>query len=199
MLCGSARPTTSMAGLVLTTLPLADAKVRNRSMSEAAHIAEALDLLFTSATPGWFSPFATVTDGLTAEQATTVPAPHFNSVWAVVNHVRYWQEVALRQLQHLPVDAAALGAADGSGWPPVGDSTDAAAWQRAREGALAANAALVSYVRTLTDAALEEPIADGETWHTRRHLLYSMMAHNSYHTCEMITIRHLRGWWFDAL
>jgi len=26
-----------------------------------------------------------------------------------------------------------------------------------------------------------------------------MIAHNSYHTCELITIRHMQGWWFGAL
>src|SRR6266851_5757395 len=105
---------------------------REMTMSQANHVAEALELLFTSTTPGWFTPFVTATDGLTAEQAATVPAPRFNSVWAVVNHVRYWQEVALLQLQHLPVDGEALGSEDGSGWPPIGDPTDEVAWQEAR-------------------------------------------------------------------
>src|SRR5262249_44363451 len=162
-------------------------------------IAEALELLFPSATHGWFSPFATATDGLTAQQAVVVPAPRFNSVWAVVNHVRYWQEAALLQLQHFPVESAALGSEDGSGWPPIADPMDEAAWQEARRRALEANAALTRDVATLTDAELNQPIADSEGWNTRRHLIYSMLAHNSYHTCEITTIRHLQGWWFDAL
>jgi hypothetical protein len=37
-------------------------------MSESHYAAEALELLFTSTTPGWFSPFVTATDGLTAEK-----------------------------------------------------------------------------------------------------------------------------------
>ena len=168
-------------------------------MSESSSLAEALDLLFTSATPGWFSPFVAATDGLSAEQAATVPAPRFNSVWAVVNHVCYWQQAPLLQLQQLPVDSAALGSADGSGWPPAGDARDEAAWRQARARALAANAALVSYVQNLTEAELDQPVADGEAWHTRRHLIFSMLAHNSYHTCEITSIRHLQGWWFDAL
>ena len=168
-------------------------------MSEASSTAEALELLFTSATPGWFSPFATATEGLTAQQAATVPAPHFNSVWAVVNHVRYWQEAALLQLQQLPVESAALGSEDGSGWPPIADPTDESAWQEARRRALEANVALARYVARLSDAKLNQPIADSEAWNTRRHLIYSMMAHNSYHTCELISIRHLQGGWFDAL
>jgi hypothetical protein len=186
--------------MVLWLLPsLLHERKREGSMSEAPYTAEALELLFTSATPGWFSSFETATDGLTAEQAATVPAPRFNSVWAVVNHVRYWQEVALLQLQHLPVDGAALGSEDGNGWPPIGDPTDEAAWQEARRRALEANATLARYVMTLTDAELNQPVAEGEVWNTCRHLIYSMIAHNSYHTCEITTIRHLQGWWFDAL
>jgi hypothetical protein len=168
-------------------------------MSKANHAAEALEQLFTSTTPGWFTPFILATDGLTAAQAATVPAPHFNSVWAVVNHVRYWQEVALLQLQQLPVDAAVLGSDDGSGWPRLGDRASEAAWQEARRRALGANTALAHYVVNLTDAELDRPITEGDEWNTRRHLIYSMIAHNSYHTCEITTIRHMQGWWFDAL
>ncbi len=168
-------------------------------MSESRYLAEALEQLFTSTAPGWFSPFAAATDGLSAEQAATVPAPHFNSVWAVVNHVRYWQEAALLQLQQQPVDSAALGSADGSGWPPTGSTADETAWQEARRKALETNAALARYVADLTDAELEQPIAEGDGWNTRRHLIYSMIAHNSYHTCEITTIRHMQGWWFGAL
>src|SRR5579859_5574062 len=106
--------------MVLWLLPyLLHERKREGSMSEASYTAEALELLFTSATPGWFSPFETATESLTAQQAATVPAPRFNSVWAVVNHVRYWQEAALLQLQQLPVDGTALGSEDGSGWPPA--------------------------------------------------------------------------------
>ena len=168
-------------------------------MSEAPFTAEALDLLFTSTVPGWFSPFAIATDGLTAGQAATVPTPRFKSIWAVVNHVRDWQEAALLQLQHLPVDGEALGSGDGSGWPPIGDPTDEAVWQEARRRALEANAALAQYVKTLTDAEFDQSVAEGEEWNTRRHLILSMIAHNRYHTCEITTIRHLQGWWFDAL
>src|SRR5260370_4130766 len=100
--------------------PLQDMRESEKegSMSEALAIAEALELLFTSATPGWFSPYALATDGLTAEQAATVPAPRFNSVWAVVNHVRYWQEVPLLPPQHHPVGGGATGSEGRSGSPP---------------------------------------------------------------------------------
>jgi hypothetical protein len=156
-------------------------------------------MLFTSETPGWFSPIAMATDGLTAEQASVVPRERFNSVWAVVNHVRFWQEAALRQLQGQEVDYPALGSEDGSGWPPVGEAGDEDAWHAARARVLEANAALANYVAGLTDADLDAPLGEAEAWNTRRHLVYSMLAHNSYHTCEIISIRHMQGLWFGAL
>src|SRR5262249_22962392 len=58
------------------------------TMSEARRLAEALEAFFTSEAPGWFSPITTATDGLTAAQASKAPRARFNSVWAVVNHVR---------------------------------------------------------------------------------------------------------------
>jgi hypothetical protein len=51
----------------------------------------------------------------------------------------------------------------------------------------------------MPDTALEQPVAEGAQWNTRRHLIQSMIAHNSYHTCETISIRHMHGWWFGAL
>jgi len=142
-------------------------------MSEGRHLAEALEQLFTSSTPGWFTPFVAALDGLSPSQAAAVPAEGFNSIWAVVNHVRFWQQVALRQLQDLPVDYAALGSADGSGWPPLEEPTDEASWQAARTGVRDANHALAQYVSGLTEAELDEPVSDSQHWNTRRHLIYA--------------------------
>jgi hypothetical protein len=69
-------------------------------MSEAQHLADSLERLFSNPKSGVFAPFITVTDGLTAAQAATVPAPRFNSVWAVVNHVWFWEETLLRPIGH---------------------------------------------------------------------------------------------------
>ena len=88
-------------------------------MPEAQHLADALEGLF-SRDHGWFTPFSVAVDGLDAAQAASVPAPGFHSIWAVVNHVWFWQQVTLLRLQGAPVDRQALGAEDG--WPPAGHS-----------------------------------------------------------------------------
>lgn len=168
-------------------------------MSDGRYFADAVEQLFSSTTPGWFTPFVAVLEGLSAQQAAVVPAEGFNSIWAVVNHVRFWQAAALCQLQHLPVDYPSLGSVDESGWPPVGDATDETAWQAAQKQVREANEQLARYISDLTDADLDETVSDNAEWNTRRHLIQSMIAHNSYHTCELISIRHLQGLQFGAM
>jgi len=64
-------------------------------MLEAQHLADALQGLVANPEQGFFTAFTVATDGLTAAQAMAIPAPRFNSIWAVVNHVRFWQESTL--------------------------------------------------------------------------------------------------------
>lgn len=164
--------------------------------SEVKHLAEALEGMFTTSDHGWFSSFVSAMDGLTAKQAATVPTSKFNSVWGVVNHVRFWQEVALLELQKRTADFEALGAPDG--WPKVNERSEAA-WQTAKTRVIEANAKLAAYVAGLSDADLNEKIKDSDQWNTRRHLIQSMIAHNSYHVCELISLRNMQGWFFDSL
>jgi hypothetical protein len=162
-------------------------------MSEAQHLAEALEGLFANPENGWFTPFSVATAGLTAEQAAHVPAERFNSVWAVANHVRFCQEVALRRLRGLPVDRAALGAEDD--WPPVGEPADEDAWQTARERALAVNRELAETVAGLSGEELAQPFAAGRA--ARYQLVQGLIAHSGYHACEIISIRHMQGLWLE--
>lgn len=162
-------------------------------MTEAQHLSDALQGLFAQPDHGWFTSFATATDGLTAEQAAHVPAPRFNSVWGVVNHVRFWQEAMLLRLRGLEVDRSTLGAEDG--WPPAGDSADENGWRSARERALEVNELLAKAVSGLSDQELAEPTAPGRA--LRYQVIQGIITHNSYHTCEIISIRHMQGLWLE--
>jgi DinB superfamily len=110
-------------------------------MSEATHFATALTEYFANPDNGAFASFTAATDGLTAAQAAAVPGERMNSVWAVVNHVWFWNEGPRRKLLGQAFEPADLGAPDWSGWPPAGDPSDEAAWQAARARAIDANAA----------------------------------------------------------
>lgn len=162
-------------------------------MSESEHIAIALEEIFTAGGP--FLPFTAATDGLSAAQAAAIPAPRFNSVWAVVNHMSFWQETLILLLRGLPIDFRALGAPDPRGWPPAGAPDDEAAWQAARARTIAGNTELAQLVASLSDQALGRQI---EAWRIPGHrAVQGIMAHNSYHICEIISIRHMLGLWLE--
>lgn len=163
-------------------------------MSEGAHLGAALSRLFTHREVVAFATFAVATDGLTAAQAARVPAEGFNSIWAIVNHVWFWNEAPYRMLSGQPVTPEELGAPDWGGWAPIGDPHDEAAWQAARERAMAANTAFAAHVATLSNTDMEREIPH---WGPIHSIVNGMLAHNSYHTCEIISVRHMQGLWLE--
>jgi hypothetical protein len=138
-------------------------------------------------------PFAPATDGLTAAQAAAVPGPRFNSVWAITNHLWYWEEVLLRLLTGQPAERADIGAPEDGGWGMGGNPADEAAWVADRARALDTGLRLAAHIEGLDSAALDAPVPD---WgNSTRRAFTGILAHNSYHTAEIITVRHMQGWW----
>jgi hypothetical protein len=160
-------------------------------MSESLHLSEAVVNFSSQTDNGWFLPIQAAIEGLSAGQAAIVPARGFNSVWAVVNHVWFCQANVLMRLQGRPADQLSFG--EGEDWPPLGDPLDESAWQSARERLLAGSQALSTCVAGLTPAELAAPHEPGQA--QRWHLIQGVIAHNSYHACEVIGIRHMQGLW----
>jgi len=164
-------------------------------VSEAKHLSQGLTEAFNSPNPAAFAPFGPATAGISAAQAAAVPGERLNSIWAVVNHLWFWNEVPLRMIRGEQVEPHVLGASDWQGWPPAGDPADEAAWEAARQRALAANAAFAAAVAELSPEALAADLAGwGPAWA----IIQGMFAHNSYHLGEIVTLRHLQGLWVES-
>ena len=165
-------------------------------MSTIQPLASAVKDHFSNPQATAFAHFVTVTDGLSGQQAANVPADRFNSVWAVVNHVAFWQDVLRTALQDELLDLPAWGLTEiGPGWPPFGEITDAN-WQAARQRALVLNQRLSDAINALAEADLAQPLA-GFFKVPAQQAIFSIFAHNSYHTAEIISIRHMQGLWVD--
>lgn len=165
-------------------------------MSTIQQLADAVENHFSHPEASAFAHFVTVTDGLSAQQASVVPAERFNSVWAVVNHTALWQDVLRTALQGEQLDLTAWGLKEiGPGWPPLGEISDAN-WQAARQRALNINHALAQAIANFTDVQLEQPLAGFFNVPAHQAIL-SIYAHNSYHTAEIISIRHMQKLWVD--
>ncbi len=162
-------------------------------MSEATHLAGALEGLFSAPECFWFVTFPAAVEGLTARQAACSPGPRLNSVWGVTLHLSICQRFALAVLRGDPVDVKTFFA-EGA-WPPVGEPGDEAAWQQAKAGLLAANHALAECVARLSDPDLEKelaPVGMKGYQYVQGHL-----AHNSNHLSEIVAIRHMQGLWLE--
>jgi len=164
-------------------------------MSEAKHLAEAMEGFFTNDQNGWFLPIRSAIQGLTAEQAAHVPSAGFNSVWGVVNHLIYWNEIMTLRLAGQQVDRKNLPNSDG--WPKPAFPPTEEAWKRDCERLLGMNKNLVSFVSRQIDETLSERMSPGQP--KRWQAIQGVIAHNSYHTCEIISIRHMQGLWLEGV
>jgi len=70
-----------------------------------------------------------------------------------------------------------------------------AAWEAVVERCLEGNCELAEATAALSDEALAAPLAPGRAapWQ----LVQGIIAHNAYHTCEVISIRHMLGLWLE--
>ncbi|MBC7814732.1 MAG: DinB family protein [Burkholderiales bacterium] len=162
-------------------------------MSQAQNLANSITELFSGEHASWFISFNDSVSGLSAEQAARSPGENFNSIWKIVNHVRFWQEVTTHIMRDMDADFEALG--DKNGWPPAGDPSDEAGWKAACERALRTNQGLAAVVAAMSDAQLDERY---ERWdETKAQIAIGSAAHNGYHINEIISMRHMQGWWLE--
>ena len=163
-------------------------------MPEIQHLAYVVENHFSNPESSSFAHFVVVTDGLTAEQAAKVPGKRFNSVWGVVNHIAFWQEVTRLNLLGQQINLADWGLTEmGGGWPPLGEINDAN-WHAARQRALDGNKAFATTLASLSESDLEKEMAwGGKNWQG----IYAIYSHNSHHTSEILSIRHMLGFWVE--
>lgn len=76
-------------------------------------------------------------------------------------------------------------------WPPPGEINDAN-WLAARKQALASNRHLAEVITGLTDAQLPETLP-GWFNNITEQAIFGINCHISYHTAEIVTIRHMQG------
>jgi len=162
-------------------------------MSEGEHLADAMVGLLSNPEGGWFTPVIIAIQGLSAEQAARVPAERFNSAWGVVNHMSYWLEYLLLRFRGEPVEK--LKAAGRDNWTPIEKPYTEEAWQADCDRLFAVNKEFADLVKGLSDEVLDEPYAEGKP--KRCQVIQGIIAHNCYHTNEVICIRHMLGYWLE--
>ena len=159
-------------------------------MSESRHLAEALVRLLYEEENGWFLPAYLAFEGLSAEQAARSPGERFNSPWSIVRHMTYWMEVILLRLRGEDPRSVL-----GEDWLALADPLSESAWAADKERLREVTTQLADVVRAWDDATMESSWLKSE--HNHRQVIEGVIAHNSYHTNELICSRHMLGYWLE--
>ena len=162
-------------------------------MTEAHHLSDALVGFLSDPESGWFTPVTEAIQGLTAEQAARIPSEGFNSVWGVVRHMSYWQEFLLHRFRGETVEQMKIEGKEN--WQAINQPYDERAWQADCEHLFTINKDLAEVVAGFSDEALDEPYSEGRA--KRYQVIQGIIAHNCYHTNEIISIRHMLGYWLE--
>ncbi len=137
----------------------------------------------------WHGPsLAAVLGGVTPEAAAARPIAGRHSIWEIVLHLAAWTREVSRRL----AGGAPALPAEGD-WPEV-RSTDAGAWDDARQRLIYAHAALVDAVAKSADDRWQIRVGDLRspalgTGTTAGEMIVGLAMHCAYHTAQIAILK----------
>ncbi len=121
-------------------------------------------------------------NGVTASQAAAKPLKDVHSIWELVSHITFWEDVSRRRAEgdETPVENLA------DGWTSPTDTSDAA-WQQTLERLRQSNEALCQTIAQLDDMRLKESAA-GQPY-SIYFMLHGVIQHNLYHAGQIAVLK----------
>ena len=120
---------------------------------------------------------------ITAEQASRAPKVGSHSIFQLVHHIGYWEEVVLRRFQGEIVDAP-LNTPDD--WPPQ-RGANAADWQAVLARLDKSHAALLKAMQSAADEKLDKQVPGRN--HDNYTLLHGIIDHAIYHSAQIAMLK----------
>ena len=145
-------------------------------MTETQRILEHYDR--TMHGDAWYSyPVWQVLDGISVEKAAMRPLANAHSIWEIVGHMAFWEEVAARRLGGLRA-----GLEEDRNFPAMPEATEVN-WQKTLEEFRASNQAFREALQKLDPARLNELSAAGErSFYDEAH---GLIEHHVYHAGQI--------------
>ena len=136
-------------------------------------------------------PLATVAD-LTAEQAALRAPGLPHSIWQILSHLSFWMDAELRAIEGTAPGAVPVGA----DWPADYGPADETAWRHdlALFRLQLDQLATLAEARASTLARIIHRAGDRRT-DTVESVLWQLVAHNAYHTGQIVDVRRAVGLW----
>jgi hypothetical protein len=158
------------------------AKARRRRPGRAGAAADlAIFARETAAGRNWgHTGLTRILKGISLDEASWKPTPETFSIWEEVNHIHYWSEDVLMQLE-------GRGVRRQQAWPPAAGGADG--WRRDLARARRVHAALVRRIVRLTPATLAAK--SQKTRFSNAQLILGGVAHTAYHTGRIALLRKM--------
>lgn len=119
--------------------------------------------------------------GVTAGQAAARPIAGTHSIWELVLHIIFWEEVSRQRVEGKDRKYEAE-----DGWQSVADTSEEA-WQAALDQLRRTNHALREAIAKLTDEQLKERAAGQE--YSIYFLLHGVIQHDLYHAGQIALLK----------
>ena len=134
-------------------------------------------------------------EGLSAETAGAIPAGAPNSIFQIVFHINYWIDYELRSIAG---PEASYPEHANDSWPAQTAPRDAVQWEREVRRFRDQVGKMVELAGRLSKDGLATRMVHLRKGETVEDVLWQMVAHNSYHTGQIATLRRAFGAWPPA-
>ncbi|MBV6713253.1 DinB family protein [Paenibacillus chitinolyticus] len=141
-------------------------------------------------TEDWYAPLKDAVSGISADQASwRPPGEAGNTIWETVNHLVYYKQRLLEQLQGEEPDNWAKNNDDTFKTPDTHGSEEA--WQRTLRELDAVHTRIGSLLGAKSDPDMDAVYRDSPIGFR----IGSVIQHDAFHTGEIVLIRKLQGSW----
>jgi uncharacterized damage-inducible protein DinB len=132
--------------------------------------------------PAWHGdPIWEILDGISAHQAAARPVAGIHSIWEILMHMKFWEEVVILRLA-----GQRAGLIEERNFPPVPEVTEAG-WHSAREEFRESNRRFREALAKVAGQQLDEKSAAGKrTFYEEAH---GVIEHSVYHAGQIALLK----------
>jgi uncharacterized damage-inducible protein DinB len=147
-------------------------------MTEVQRIVAQYDRVMNGGAAWHGDPIWQVLDGISAQRAILRPIASAHSIWEIVGHMTFWEDVAARRLAGLRA-----GLEEDRNFPPAPLDATEVNWQKALAQFRASNQAFREALQKLNPARVDELSAAGEqSFYNEAH---GLIEHHVYHAGQI--------------
>lgn len=127
-------------------------------------------------------------EGLTARDVGARPAGLTHSIYQLLQHMIYWQDIGIARVRGAP---STMPSSSAEGWTAAPAPASQAVWD---EGVRSFTDGLEQLEGLLPSVDLDR-VVEPDRQRTARQNVLMVMGHNSYHLGQIVQIRQLLGKW----